>query len=346
MLNALTYVTRRCPRHCEYCALRDAKDVGPELTTEQWKRAFSILKELGIEFNLILGNETWVLGDSLLEIMKTNKVPYALYTTCPEPLFSMYKDKFITNGPIVNLSCGVVYPQSYLSESLILTDDSERKSQEALKGFEWLKEKNPHTDCQGQITVHKGNLPYLERTVDELSTMGVFVGINFIHWNSDGGFDFFPDRKEIEYLLFKEEDIPNIRKTLDRIIEKPGLLQNPQLLKVDVAQLINMGWHCNGNPYGGPTIDADGTLRVCGYRKGTRTPKFTIFDLPEKIEEWREAVRLDAQDCPGCFWSYPWLFNYWNTHDGDMGREVFVKHAGDHIDKNLWAKRKIGDEKV
>ena len=339
MLNALTYVTRRCPRNCNYCALRDAKDVGEELTEKQWKKAFLILHKMGIDFNLILGNETWLLEDKLVNIMQKNKVPYALYTTCPEPLFSRNREKMFS--VVDNLSCGVDWSHSFLAKKLH-TEDSEKKSWDAWNGFHWAKKNYPGIDCQGTITVHKNNLTQVPSIVRELTDMGIFAGINFIHWNSDGNFDFFPEREEIERLVFPDTDEMHamVRRVLNIVLREPGLLQNPEMLKVDTKILLNMGWHCKGNPYGGPTIDADGTLRLCGYRKGTYTPKFTIFDLPEHWAEWRKAVKRDAMECPGCSWSYPWMYHYWKNKDKDMGTNVFIKHAGNHIEKEKWSKRK------
>jgi len=340
MINSLTYLTRRCPRKCGYCAIRDAKNVGPELSPEQWIKAFKILKELGVQFNLILGNETWLLGEDLLTILKSNTVPFALYTTCPEPTFSHYRDKFFESGVLDNLSCGMDYP---IIEGLYVEDDSYHKSKSAFEAFKWIKKNYPDVDTQGNITVHRKNLKAVPLLVDQLSQMGVFIGMNFIHWNSDGKFDFFPGREGIEDLLFKKEDFPKIVNILNRILKSPGLLQNPEILQmiVNKPELLLMGWHCQGDPYGGPSIDADGTLRVCGYRTGRRTNKLSIFDLPKHWHEWRDAVYLDAMECPGCNWAYPMMVRFWEETDNIMGREVFVKHAGRHIDENKWSKRII-----
>jgi hypothetical protein len=163
--------------------------------------------------------------------------------------------------------------------------------------------------------------------VQQLTALGAFSNINFIHWNKGGRFDFFADLEFMEPMLFTSMDYPEIRKTLNKVLEDPGLLQNPEMLDVDVNVLANMGWHCKGDPYGGPTVDADSTLRCCGYRKGSKTPKFTIFDLPEKTEEWKKAVYLDAMDCPGCSWSCPWMYHYWKKNDPVMGSKVFKVHA-------------------
>lgn len=338
MMNSLTYLTRRCPRNCEYCALRDATNVGEELTWKEWREAFQILHKMGVKFNLILGNETWLLREHLLTIMKENKVPYALYTTCPEPLFSMYRRAFFESGFIDNLSCGVDYPP--LAEAL--DDDSYHKSISALKGFAWVKGNYPHVDTQGTITVHKKNLKYVPKLVHLLSMMGVFIGINFIHWNKDGNYDFFPSEKEIKDLLFVEKDYEFVKYYLNEVLDiDHHLIQNPEFISQDPKMLISMGWHCKGNPYGGPTIDSDGKLRCCGYRRGRYAPNFSIFDVPKNCCDWKEAVYQDAMECPGCAWSYPWMFHYWEETNPSMGEKVFVKHAGEHISEDKWSKRKI-----
>jgi MoaA/NifB/PqqE/SkfB family radical SAM enzyme len=340
MINSLTYLTRRCPRKCAYCALRDAKDVGKELNVVDWIEAFRILKELGVEFNLILGNETWLLGHRILSILNRNKVPYALYTTCPEPTFSKYRTWFF-EGCLDNLSCGMDYP---VMPGLNVRDDSYHKSVSALKGFRWVKKNYPEVDTHATITVHKKNLSYLPILAKQLIELGVFYAINFIHWNKDGKFDFFPKANVIGDLLFSPKDYPLVTKVLNEVMSMPGsLLQSPEVVDMvaKAPELLEMGWHCHGDPYGGPTIDADGKLRVCGYRRGTHTPKFSIFDLPHHIYEWREAVKKDAEECPGCVWLYPMQFHYWNDTDASMGRNVFVKHGGTHIEESKWSKRII-----
>lgn len=338
MMNALTYFTRSCPRKCKYCALRDGKGVGQQLSGAQWIKVFKIFKEMGVSFNLILGNETWLLGEELLTIFKENEVPYALYTTCPEPWWIKYREKFFDSGYIDNLSAGIDFPMLPHYHPMI-NDDSYKKSATALAGLRWFREHYPDFDCQGTVTVHKMNYEYLPELVKTLTDLGVFIGINFIHWDKDGKYDFFPKKEEIPELLFEREDLPKLRSVLDEVIAMDNLVQNIEMLKVPVADLTGMGWHCKGDPYGGPSVDADGTLRVCGYRKGEHTSKLKIWDLPKKRKEWEEAVWLDALACPGCFWSYPWMFAYWTEEDHEMGTKVFVKHAGRHIDKSKWKKR-------
>ena len=337
---AVTYMTRRCPRNCSYCSIRDGKDTGPELSVEQWIEAFDILKRIGVTFNLILGNEPWLLGEKLVPIFKANKVPYAMYTTAPKKLFNKYESLFFGDKVIDNLSCGVDYPMGSRSNR---PDDSVEKAADAWDAFYRVKKLYPEVDMQGTITVHRKNIAYIEVIIQQLSKLGIFAGINLIHWSKDKQFDFCPPEEEMKEYLFKESEYSVVVSVFKGLLQKDYMIYNPEYLKaiIDNPKLIGMGWHCGGNPYDGPTIDADGTLRVCGYRKGERTSKFTIFDLPEKTEEWREAVQLDAMECPGCIWVCPFIHHYWKVTDPEMGEKVFNSHAGTQIDKSKWAKRRI-----
>lgn len=342
MINSLTYLTRRCPRKCGYCSLRDAKDVGKELTPEQWIKAFDILQQMNVHFNLILGNETWLLGYDLLIILERNQVPYAMYTTCPEPYFSRNKQTFFESGIIDNLSCGIDYPINLPEDHVGRKDDSYKKSVAARNGMIWAKQKYPHLDVHGTITIHKLNCEYVLDIVNDLTAHDIFIAVNFIHWNKDGEYDFFPEAKYIQELLFTEEDIPKVTQLLQELSERPGFTQNPGIFKIEPHKIMTMDWHCGGDPYGGPTIDSDGRLRCCGYRKGRYTPNYSIFDLPEYVKEWREAVRMDAMECPGCAWTYPMGYHYWN--DSGLHKEgiaSFVKHQDTHIPKEKWSNRKL-----
>lgn len=350
MMNSLVYLTRKCPRKCSYCRLRDSKLTGPELTKEQWVTAFSILKDLGVDFNLILGNETWLLGEDLLYIMERNQVPFALYTTCPDGLFEKYRDLYFSSGVIDNLSCGLDYPLSYLANVLIkqqvFNNDMELKSYTAWKGLLWTKEHYPKIDCQGTVTISAYNYDMIPQIVEELHQANIFCGINFLHWDIDGKYDFFPRKEELQSFLMRDFERESLDKSLKNLSSNNSI-QNYEMLKEDIVLLSSMGWNCQGNPYGGPTIDSDGSLRLCGYRAGERTSQFSIFDLTnsKKVDEWKKAVILDGLECKGCFWSYPWMFHYWEKNSKEFGKDVFVKHAGHHIPEEKWSERRIDHAK-
>ena len=113
MKNSVIYLTRRCVYNCAYCGIVDnSKKRKDELSLEQWQRAFEILKEIGVEFNLILGNEPWLLGTELPQILNHTNIPYGVYTTCQESLWSKYHAHYFLEGKLNNLSIGVDIPRA------------------------------------------------------------------------------------------------------------------------------------------------------------------------------------------------------------------------------------------
>jgi MoaA/NifB/PqqE/SkfB family radical SAM enzyme len=344
---ALTFITKACPRNCLYCDISSSTVSNEELTVGQWIDAFKILKEIGVTFNLILGNESWLLGDRLTHIMSFNEVPFAMYTTAPPKLFDKYHERFFT-GPIDNLSCGIDYPLSYLLQKQIKMNDIEKKSLDGWFALIKTRTKYPYVDTQGMITIHRQNYDLLYQTVKELKIFNIFTGLNFIHYNKDGLYDFFPSKKDLQGFLFTSpKHVKNLYKELDRTLKMEGhLIQQPEVFECkpeNLKFLLDMEWHCGGIPYGGPTIQADGTLRCCGYRPGKRTPKLSIFDLTSKgaLRDWRLAVYDDAMECPGCSWSFPRMYHYWKGRDPKFAEQIFTKHAGKHIPKDKWSSRKV-----
>jgi len=346
MINACTFMTRRCPRDCSYCdASKVKKD--DELDWMDWVQVNHILKKMGVDFNLILGNETWLIGHNLNRIMGYNTVVYALYTTCPPILFERYKDHFFT-GNIDNLSCGIDYSMSYLLDKEKETyNDMEMKSTHAWFALAEVRKKYPHVDCQGTVTLHKQNYYQLPEIVRHLSEIGVSVGVNVIHYNKDGNYDFFPEKEFLNDFLFTEAHIEDLKKIfLETTAIKGALIQNKEMLQQPnlIKHMIKTDWHCQGNPYGGPTIDSDGSLRCCGYRKGERASQYHIFEMPKYFGPYLKAVYDDAMKCPGCFWSYPHMFHYWENHSPEFGKKVFARHARPELPESKWSKRKINND--
>ncbi len=331
MKNAVTILTRRCPHNCRYCAIRDEGKVREELTVPQWNRAWDILREMGVEFNTILGNEPWLLGSKLIDIVCHNDISYAVYTSCYAPLFRKYRD--ILLHKIDNLSCGVDWPLSYLERKQGRLDATERKSRDAWIALKWTRKHYPEVRCYGNITICKNNVQFVPEIVSDLDRIGVFAEVNPIHWNKDGGYDFCAAKEEVSDLLFSdtEEDTKLLQDVLNEVViaGSKHFRSLEYLEEVSASTMIRLDWKCLGDPYGGPTIDSDGSLRVCGYRRGKRTPTFSIFDLPSKEAAWREAVYEDAMECPGCAWGCAWGYQYWKTRDESMGSRVFSHREED-----------------
>ena len=309
---SVIFLTRRCPRNCDYCNIRNSP-LKRELTAKEWLKAFAIIKSLGVEFNLILGNEPWLLGRNLPIIVNSVDIPYAVYTTCMPELFDPLYNELFTMG-LNNLSCGIDFPPVVCKNK---NEPTYKKSLDGFRGIKATLRDFPEVDCHATITVHKENIEYVPSMIRQFSMFGITIHLNFIHWNKDGGYDFFSDENELRDLLFRtKSDL----RMVENIFETIPVLPDSKIFGIEMfsepmEKLINMKWHCGGDPSGGPTVDADGSLRCCGYRRGKRTPKLSIFDLPEKWVDWKLNVFEDAMDCPGCAWACSWVYNYWKHKD-------------------------------
>lgn len=349
MMNSCVYLTRRCPYNCTYCALKNTKLNGPELVRGQWVLVQNILRDMGVNFNLFLGNETWLYGADLPGIVNTCGTPYAVYTSCKPALFQQWAVRYFQPGKsqfgIDNLSCGCDYPLHTATE-LKDTGDEYMKAYNAHKAFAATRLLFPNVDCQGTITISKKNIFYVVETINDLSSIGVDVGLNFVHANLDGNYDFFPGPEFLESYLFSEDwhiDLQRLGAELSSL--KSHRVQNmADTIDLCLNSFTSVGstntcWHCKGDPYGGPSVDADGSLRCCGYRKGELTSQMSIFDLttPEKIQEWKNRVYQDSKKCPGCTWSYPRLFARYRDNK-EAGKQVFTNHAQFDSDGELLRK--------
>lgn len=347
MQQTCIYLTRTCPYSCDYCRLRNQKLSKPELTAEKWVGVMGLLSDLKMDFNLFLGNETWLYGKYLPIIVNTgDNMPYAVYTSCQPNLFKQEcKTMFEGEKSIDNLSCGCDFPMSmsFKQENHKVTEIL--KAYNAYRAFITTRTLYPNVDCQGTITISKRNIHVVFRTINDLQNLGVNVGLNFIHTDHDDGFDFFPKpnemRKHLLDILSPDEQnsyihlydyLKELKRTGKHLIQ--NLDDTLELMDIDWNDengglgIVNTCWHCKGDPYGGPTIDADGSLRCCGYRKGTETPKLSIYDLDNDVGygRWKEAVFTDANKCPGCVWSYPRLYAHYKNKP-EQARKVFVNHA-------------------
>jgi len=321
------YLTRACPHKCSYCALRDSPLQRPELTTEEWIDAFDILHSLGVDFHLLLGNELLMRRDivQIISYLSSTGVPYAFYTTCPSYLMKQHAQRLVDVG-LSNASCGIdVTPESYWPGSDIYI---ERKAKSGLEGLKWFRDKGV-SDLQGTITISKINTGRLAEVIQMLTNEKIWCGANTIHWDVDGGFDFFPVREKIEHLLLTQKEISRDAEHVRSLYLAGELaLQNPlEYWDAWEEHGVDLSWHC------GPpqilTVDADGSMRCCGYRKGIHSSNMHIFDLPKQLDNYWDAWYKDQRDCPGCFWSYPWMAEHLliKESDVDYGLGVFQTHA-------------------
>lgn len=278
------------------------------MSIKEWVLCFEILKKMDNSFCLILGNEPWMEMDKLLTVNPNHYIPTSVYTGCFPYLVDTYLKEYLKK--FNNISCGIDYPLLHVGQG----EASMVKSRDAWRMIKLVREISPKLELHATVTIHKKNIHYLLETIDDLIKNNCYIGLNLIHYNKDGDFDFCGDKTVLKDLIFTKKDFPELISILKEV---PGnsLIQSYTYIQdiIKHPEYIDMGWHCKGNP-GSITIDCDGSLRLCGYRKGKRTSAFTIFDLPTKMKAWHQAIYEDSKDCPGCIWFCPWL----STNYDDM----------------------------
>ena len=309
---------------CEYCAIKKTK-VARELTISEWRKAFDVLKYLGCEFNLILGNEVMLLEEKLVELVRylyEQKTEYAMYSTCPETLLDKLK-KPLVSAKLKNLSCGF--------DSLGRNDSIGIKSRRGLMSMIEMKRMIKGLDTQGTITLSKINLNEVIGLLKILTNHGIWGAVNSIHWDIDGMYDFFPPKELLkDFIIDDRKRFLEVCKELKELtLSGEIMIQNPpEYFDALALHGLDMSWHCTQPLI--ITVDADGMLRLCGYRRGTVVPKFSIFDMIDrrKFEEYVKVWKKESQECPGCFWSYFWMAeNFICTDQKEYGTKVFQKHS-------------------
>ena len=321
------FIQRYCPRQCPYCIAKDVRGKR-KLRVHEWQKFFEWADKQGFEFHLILGNESlaypWIVD--FVKMMRGRY--YTLYTTFPEPYHPKVTEEVIKAG-VYSLSCGVDY---------IVTEDFTDDYIKSGHGVEVMCQiKNRIPDHQLTVTIHRKNFRVLPQIMGVLTRMGFITGASFVEYSHDGKHDFFPTKDKLLDYIFTEEDKEEfdfvMNLVADGIEEGKYFVQPPpEYFRDAVKYAIDISWHCSKPLI--LSIEEDGSLRLCAYRKGEELPNYTIFDLVEDritLEEVKKLWKKESKKCPGCYWSYPYICEYWEKHDSEFGKKVIQVHASKYF---------------
>lgn len=301
------FLNRNCPRTCIQCGIAD--NSRRWMQTEDWIKAFDNLnKVFGTTFFLFLGTEPLVMGQTMIDIikwMKSRDLFYGFYSTSPEPLFSKWKDKLIEAG-VDNWSAGIdTLP--HLESMDPITD---KKVRESIVGLKWMAECGITT--LAQTTVHRKNLHLLPEIVEwcQDNIPGVMSAFNFIEWRRDERFDFFAPPEDMPELLWtgSDEERAEVKEVMLKMLAmsrvEGRLIQIPDdYLLTAHLHYDKLDVHCKGSI--GPSVDSDGTMRLCGYNRGENMLEWNVLDLTsDKFDEFMSEWTEDLNRCEGCHWSF------------------------------------------
>jgi len=278
------------------------------MSLEDWKSTFENLHHrFSTRFFLVLGNEPLMMGDDLVELVrwfKHHNLFYGFYSTSPEPLFSRYRQALVDAG-LNNWACGIdTIPFSGLTDPI-----TEAKAKDGLKGLIWMADHGVQTFAV--VTVRNDNLAIVPKILWTLhkEVPRIMTCINPVEWRHDDRFDFFADKERIKDLIIPHNRLDEVRAMVESVLvltRECGMqIQNPDTHLLEFADYYeHLDYKCNGIT--GPAIDCDGSLRLCGYCKGDRCPKWNIKDInsEDAVIGFYMDWRWDATRCAGCHWSY------------------------------------------
>lgn len=298
-------LNRGCPRDCPQCGIAD--NSREAMSVEDWIRALSILRdEFGAWFYLFLGTEPLLFREGLIDLIKwfhKEKLYYGFYSTSPEPLFSRYRQQLVDAG-LQNWSSGIDGLPGMDMDPI-----TDKKARESIAGLQWMAERGVQTHTL--TTIHKKNLLQVPETLRWLqkNIPGVQSSANFIEWRREPEMDFFSPKADMADLCWDgtPEEAQAVRSTMAEIkllsrVQGMIIQTVDQYLDDAVHHYNDLNLHCEGHI--GPAIDADGTLRLCGYSTGRKSQKWSVFDLPGNRHRFMEDWMVDLNRCSGCHWHY------------------------------------------
>lgn len=330
---AIIYLNRACPRRCPYCSAWRNKEV--TMPPDKWKKAFEILRNLGVKFFLILGNEPLLLGDNLVELVRwwyRNDYYYGIYSTSPQPFFDKYKYDLLNAG-LRNWSSGMdfVLPVYESLKETLTKDDRQfieenvelkKKAIESLFGLQFMYNHNIQ-EINSTITISKFNIKLIPKSIEWLAENVIKdsrwkVGTNFVHYSDkDSLNDFAKSKEEIRRYIFTSKDIDLLewlKSEMDRLCSKYPFLSVPPFYYSNYEAIIKQNLRlCDDKVARQIAVDSDGSLRLCGYVKGKLLSFMTVFDLekPEGRKMYEDFYEKDLEMwCTGCYWSCPFIKKY------------------------------------
>jgi len=325
---ASIFLERWCPRNCGYCASKHVK-VGRLLRPDEWLEAFGRLRDEGVRFFLVVGNDSllypWIVD--LVRGLEENGFHgmYAMYTTFPEPWYSRLREKLVDAG-IYSVSCGVDVVAG------CLTGDSsiDEKSIYGLEQLVWFRERGV-PDLQATVTIHGRNYKFLDRVFDVITANRIWIGTSMIEYSVDGLHDFFGTRESLESFLIPEREGEEFRR---KMYDLAGEVRKgrwmfqlpPEYLELLGDMRGEPRWHCTLPLI--VSIEADGSFRLCAYRPFYEHRGHTVFELGREVSMSDYVVwyNEESSKCPGCAWGYPYMAEHWYHRDVEFGDKVLQFH--------------------
>jgi len=295
IINVGVRITRDCTMRCKYCNINSIKR--DNLSFEEWKKAFTIIKNFGVKDVVLLGGEP-TKYEYIVELVNflVNTLDFNVsITTNAFKNYDIVKELLAVG--LTRLSFSVDNLDSAKSISIL-------KNKCGLEMIDKLISENiSFKNLTNYIVLNKQNIDNVCQLIEYMNSKNVSSYIIPFHSGNEGSFE---HRKNDDIYAFKQEDYEKYCVVIDKIIDmkKQGYLINNSIecLENTKSHILNLDWKCDG--LSELRIDSDGKMLCCCDNVGNVNNNFTIFDLEsdQKLEEFFKMRNDDAGKCCGCLW--------------------------------------------
>lgn len=328
-MKTCVFLTHRCQLRCRGCNVINYQSAC-ELTTDEWKKTFGIMKDYGVGFIVLFGGEPTLRQDlsKLVRYLNSIDMPHTIITNSIKLIQSQsYCQKLLNSNPY-SISVSINIPPTKGKEKF----DDNLKSQYGWRLLNYIQKHGKDYGFIGELVanmaVTRTNIQNLPAMVETLTEMNVWSIMSFIHlcdphesmyWQYRG-----PITDSNEQLLFKPEDKPLIRKIAQYFIDNYNRLKlhNEVEYFYDWEKYgINQNWHCKY--FTCPAINPDGSIMACIDRPLSKP--FNILTLPGKEKDMLMNFEQTINACRGCFWDHEWSVGYYaDKNIPDKGKLHFA----------------------
>ncbi len=302
------FLNRTCNLKCRGCNVINHKSAY-EMTTNEWCKAFDIMKSYGVGFIVLFGGEPTLRHDlpELIRYLNSINMPHTIITNSYKLTGTLTLHNILRANPY-SISVSINHPRT---DNPTNEFDDEIKTDYGWELLDYIQKFSKHFGFTGELVanmaVTKPNILQLPSMVETLTKMNVWSIMSFIHLCDPHESTYWwyrgPKNSDNENLLFKPEDKDLIHNTAQYFIDNYDRLKlhNGKEYFAEWERYgITQDWHCK--QFTCPSINPDGTLMPCIDR--TFTKPFNILTLAGHEAEMLKDFDYVTKQCSGCAWDH------------------------------------------
>jgi len=298
------------------------------MTTQEWKRAFDIMKDYKVGFIVLFGGEPTLRDDlpELVEYLNKIDMPHTIITNAVR----LMKDEQFYNRLLEAKPFGISASVNHIESMPDAKFGDQKKSNIGHDLLLKLREDMPDMDLVANMAVTRENIRALPDMVRYFTSFGIWSILSFFHvspqresmyWWYRGPID--EDNKDLVFRVGDEQKVERVAEWFIDHYDELKLHNRKEYFELWPTYGIKQDWHCS--EWTCPAINPDGSLMACIDRPLTKP--FHIFDLPSKEKEIYEDFKYVIRGCHG-FWDHMWeTGSYAAENKAELGKRKFAHQS-------------------